>query len=93
MPAVMAGWIAARHLEQRGSRCNDDSADVRDLRRRHTRSSLLELEFECLERRHFSMQTRRFVLASPSFRKAVRGVSIATVHQRDNIPFEGFLRK
>ncbi|AKV00738.1 hypothetical protein AKJ09_07401 [Labilithrix luteola] len=63
---------------------DDYPTDMRNLGRNHAGTAFFQLELQAREVLGLGEQARSFVLASPSLRKAVRGVSVASVHQRTN---------
>lgn len=83
MPAVLAGAIAARQSEQRGSVVDHDASDVRGACDHLSVAPLFDLEPKALERGNGTLESGRVVFATAAVRGAEAGFGNATIIQDD----------
>jgi hypothetical protein len=78
---VVTRRITARHLEKcRGVR-NNDTTDVGDFCGNGTGAPLFKVEPEIFESGDLSLQARRIVFTTTTLGKAVRRISVPSIHQ------------
>jgi hypothetical protein len=60
---------------------DDDTTDVRNLRRNDTGSTLFEVEPQTVELGDLGLETRSFVLAAAPLGEPVRRIPVPSIHQ------------